>query len=111
MDKTIGATFQLTKKISWIADKTIQNTLTGSLYASENCFVNSMDVAGTITQLKNDQNIQHTQQGSINLTCGNLDIFLGNCSVTQRFDLGSDVHMLVTDYKLTNNSNTNYIQI
>jgi hypothetical protein len=104
-----GITCEVSKEISWVEDKTIHSILAG-IHKSTKAICTGLAIGGSITNYKRD-NTLGTSSGVVDLRyAGKFSIYLGACKFLDRWDLASDVHKKITDYKLLHTSTTNYVE-
>jgi len=98
-NNVLGVTVELTRGIKWGTQKSVFDI--GSIFKVSRPLIDTMTISDTITQLKlNNNNTTFSQDASIEIAYGpSFNIKLGNCSTTERFDLG-DYHRIATDYVL-----------
>lgn len=111
LNNIVSSTFQITRNLNWISDKTIHDVVSGNLYVPQNIVNSGMSITGTITQNKTNNTIDPVYYGALNINAADCILNLGSVKFSQRWNLDSDIHQLVTDYKLLPSSASNYIQI
>lgn len=95
-----GATCEISKTISWLNDKTIHAIMAG-FYYSNKAVCDELAIGGSLTFYKRDSTLSYAKEATVEIRYS--DIFrlsFDKCKLLDRWDLGSDVHKKITDYKL-----------
>lgn len=103
-----GVSCEITRNIQWLNQKAVHDI--DSIYKVSNPVVTSLAISGTITRNKIDDTNDYVPNTAINISYGpTFKIILDDCNTTDRWDL-SDIHSLMTDYKLLPTAASSYIK-
>lgn len=96
--KVSSVTCEITREISWVTDKSLQNI--GIIYKDTKPIITSFAISGSITAYKTDNTNNQIASTVINIKYGNtFEINLSACNTTDRWALET-IHKTVTDYKI-----------
>lgn len=104
----LACTLEITKNINWLAQKSMFDL--NNIYKSSNSVVTELSVSGSITKVKTSDNMDYTPSSSIKINYGpTFEVYLGGCSITERWDLGT-IHTIAADYVLLPDASESYLK-
>jgi len=95
-----GVTCEISKTISWVNDKTVHAVLSG-MYYSQKAVCDELAIGGALTFYKRDSALQYQKEAPVEIQYSNVfRLSFDKCKLLDRWDLSSDVHRKIIDYKL-----------
>lgn len=95
-----GATCEISKTISWLNDKTIHAIMAGFYYANK-AVCDELAIGGSLSFYKRDSSLNYEKEAPVEIRYNNMfRLSFDKCKLLDRWDLSSDIHRKITDYKL-----------
>lgn len=99
-----SVSLELTRSIQWTKPRTTHDI--GTIFTVGDPIIDSLAIAGSINQYRVSEDLpEYTSNETINIKYGVFEVNLQACSTMQRWDTGSDLHMMITDFKLLPSNN------
>lgn len=103
----VAVTCEITRNISWVRNKSTHDI--GSIYKVNTPIIQDMSISGSITKNKTNNNLGYLPNESILISYGStFKINMDACNTTDRWDM-SEIHKVITDYKVLPTAVDTYI--
>lgn len=104
-----GLTFEITKDISWLNDKSVHDALSG-IYLPRRAIIEDLAIFGSITNYKRTPSLTQLRGVPLQFVYADSIVFnLDKVKFLDRWEV-SEVHRIITDFKALPTSNNIYIE-
>lgn len=104
-----GLTFEITKSISWLNDKSVHDALSG-IYLPRRAIIEDLSIFGSITNYKRSPSLNQQKGVPLQFVYADSIVFnLDKVKLLDRWEV-SEVHKIITDFKTLPTSTNIYIE-